>query len=243
MSDPGRPTRGRLGDILLYKRGGPNVTDYLVKAIRRDDSGKGANRQLRREGKIPAVLYGNEDAPEKLVIETRDFERLLKQGALGKLVNVEFKAGRSKKAVPALLKEVQTEPLNGKVMHVDFQAVDMKQEIGTIVAIHYTGEERRVNDGSVIQPLLREVNVTCLPDHIPSFFEVDISGLQAGDSITVSTLKPEEGVTIQTPAEEVLVTAALVHQEAEAETAEGAEAGAEDAGAEAGGEAKEDAGK
>ena len=220
------------------------MTDYLVKAIRRDDSGKGANRRLRREGKVPAVLYGNEDIPEKLVIEVRDFERLLKQGALGKLVNVEFKAGRSKKAVPALLKEVQTEPINGNVIHVDFQAVDMKQEIGTIVAVHFTGEERRINDGSVIQPLLREVHVSCLPDRIPAFFEVDISGLRAGESITVSILRPEEGVTIQTPAEEILVTAALVHQEAEAETGEGtAEAGAEGTGAEAGGEAKEDAGQ
>lgn len=215
------------------------MTDYLVKAIRRDDSGKGANRQLRREGKIPAVLYGNEDTPEKLVIETRDFERLLRQGALGKLVNVEFKAGRSKKTVPALLKEVQTEPLNGKAIHVDFQAVDMKQEIGTIVAIHFVGEERRLNDGSIIQPLLREVQVTCLPDRIPSFFEVDVSGLKAGDSISVSVLKTQEGVTIQTPAEEVMVTAALVHQ-TETETVEGAEeTGVEGADAAAGGETKE----
>ncbi|MGI5854039.1 MAG: 50S ribosomal protein L25 [Bacillota bacterium] len=215
------------------------MTDYLVKAMRREDSGKGANRQLRRAGKVPAVLYGNEDVHERLVIETGDFERLLKQGALGKLVNVEYKAGRSKKTVPALLKEVQTEPINGRVIHADFQAVDMKQEIATIVPVHYVGEDRRVNDGSVVQPLLREVHVTCLPDRIPAFFEVDVSGLRAGESITVGALKPEEGVTIHTPAEEALVAAVHTRQGAEAEAAEGTEeAEAEGATAEAGGEAK-----
>lgn len=200
------------------------MTEYMLKAERREESGKGSNRRLRRDGKVPAVIYGA-GTSELVTLDSRELERLLGSGAAGKLVELELKAGRSKQKLPTLIKEVQVEPIKGLTIHVDFLKVDMHHAVTTKIPVHFVGEERRMNDGALIEHLLREVEISCLPDRIPEGFEADVSALAAGHSLYVRDLKPAEGITVLTPGEEVLAIATIPHHAAPAEESkEGVEA-------------------
>lgn len=199
------------------------MTEYELKAEIREEHGKAASRRFRREGKIPAVIYGAGQS-EKILIDQRELKRLVSAGATGKLVSLVTKSGRTNQKQKALLKEVQLEPIKGMAIHADFQKVDMAHAITTRIAVHFVGEEKRPSDGAVIQHLLREIEIHCLPDRIPEVIEVDISGLKEGHSIFVKDLSIPAGVTVTTPGEEVLALATVPHQAPAAAEGEAAEA-------------------
>ena len=108
---------------------------------------------------------------------------------------------------PVLVKEVQFDPVKGNPLHLDFLQVSMQQKVVMKVPVVLVGEEKRVNDGSVIDTALYEVEVSCLPADIPAKIEVDISGLTMGNSITVADLQAPEGIEFVTPATEAVVVA------------------------------------
>lgn len=205
---------------LELSEGGQNVTDYLLKAEGRIASGKGVSRRIRREGNIPAVIYGHGEEGTRVQISQKETGRLVSLGAAGKLVKIELHEGAHKKTISALFKDVQVDPIGHEIIHADFQKVDMGHKITTKVPVHFFGEEKRPNDGSLIEHVIREIEISCLPDHIPERFEVNVSGLQAGHSIFVKDLAPGPGVEIHTPAEEAIVSAIVAHHGAEDETAE-----------------------
>lgn len=169
----------------------------------REGAGTGVARSLRRAGKLPAVLYGHGEENINLAVDEREFMRLYQAGVEGKLVDLAI-AGRGSKTV--LVKDVQVHPIRGNVIHVDFQAVRMTEKVTTKVPVVLVNEEKKANDGGIVEHLMRELEIRALPADIPERIEVDLTGLGIGDSVTVGDLKIPAGVEVEEPGSEVVVT-------------------------------------
>lgn len=193
-----------------------------VSAEVREGLGTGVARSLRRSGKLPAVLYGHGEANISLAVDEREFMRLYQAGVEGKLLDLSI-AGKGTKTV--LVKDVQVNPIKGNVIHVDFQAVRMTEKVTTKVPVVLVNEDKKANDGGIVEHLVREVEIRALPADIPDRIEVDLTGLGIGDSVSVGDLAIPAGVEVEEPESEIVVTivAAQAVRITEAETA-GAEA-------------------
>lgn len=201
-----------------------------VSAEVREGLGTGVARSLRRSGKLPAVLYGHGEANISLAVDEREFMRLYQAGVEGKLLDLSI-AGKGTKTV--LVKDVQVNPVKGNVIHVDFQAVRMTEKVTTKVPVVLVNEDKKANDGGIVEHLVREVEIRALPADIPDRIEVDLTGLGIGDSVSVGDLAIPAGVEVEEPESEIVVTIVA----AQAVRITGAEtAGAEAAPAEGEGE-------
>jgi large subunit ribosomal protein L25 len=171
-----------------------------LKSERRSDAGKGVARKLRMTGRIPAVYYGRGEAPISLIVSLKELEEVI-HSAAGSNVIVDLRVGGD--ASPerkALIREIQRDPVGGTILHLDLQHISLTERIIVEVPIVLLGTPTGVKDGGgILEHLLREVEVECLPNDIPSRLEVDVSGLSIGDSLHVSDLKAER-VTIKTDA-------------------------------------------
>jgi large subunit ribosomal protein L25 len=183
--------------------------------------GKGHLTQLRREGKIPAVMYGRETENTAIQLDGKAFEQFLKHhGASG---IVELQIGDERGA--AVIKEVQHHPVTGRVMHLDLQRISMQDRITAPVPIVLTGDTSAVEDqGGVIEQQLTELSVTCQADHLPSQIVVDVSQLQIGHAIHVADLALPEGVETGQSPDTVVVAASLTAAGRGQEAAEAAAA-------------------
>ena len=199
--------------------------DLVLTATVREDTGKGAAHRLRREGLLPAVLYGENQA--NLSLNVREAQKYFNTKGFNQLITLQVKKGRSKQELPVLVKEIQYDPLKGTPLHVDFYQVSMEQKVVVKVPVVLVGEDERENDGSIIDTVLYELEVSCLPADIPAKIEVDISGLTMNNRYNRGDLQPPAGVEVVTPADEPVVQAIAPRVEAEAAEEE------EDAAAEA----------
>lgn len=190
-----------------------------INAQKRQETGKGAARSLRRQDIIPAVLYrAGGSLPIKInkkeiihFINTTSGEQVM--------LNLKFSDDESKLA---LLKEYQVDPLKRDLLHADFFEVSLTEEVRVSVHITTTGEPIGVKrDGGILQHLLREIEIECLPDKIPGHIKVDISGLEIGQSLHVRDLNLGEGIKIFADPDEVIVNilAPTVEEVAPAEAA------------------------
>ncbi|OGW37740.1 MAG: hypothetical protein A2Y97_10790 [Nitrospirae bacterium RBG_13_39_12] len=193
-----------------------------INAEKREEFGKGAARELRRKNMVPAILYrGGGSIPIKFsrkellqFINTTSGEQTM--------VNIKFADGENKLA---LMKEYQVDPTRGDLLHADFFEVSLTEEVEVTVHITTVGESIGVKrDKGILQYLLREIEVECLPDRIPGHIEVDVSGLEIGQSIHVGDLKFEEGIKVLTNPDEVIVN--IIAPAVEVEEAAPAEAAA-----------------
>lgn len=169
---------------------------FIVNAQVRDVQGTGASRRLRREGKVPAILYGGNVDAQNLTIEHREIVKHLETEAFYSHV-LTIKLGD--KEEQAVLKDVQRHPARPIVMHVDFQRVRADREIRMLVPLHFTGAEIAVGvktGGGVLEHLVNEVEVECLPKDLPEFIEIDVSTLGVDESIHLSELKLPAGVSL-----------------------------------------------
>jgi large subunit ribosomal protein L25 len=172
-----------------------------IAAEPRDVIGKAAQK-LMRGGKLPAVIYGVGVEPQPVSLDRHDFERVLGQHGEGStLVQVKVSGG---KAVNAIIKEVQHDPVKGTALHVDLWAVSMKQMIAAVVPIRFVGDAAGVKTGGVLTHNFTDIHIEALPGDLPEALEVDISGLEVGDSLHVADLSAPDGVTITSPAEEII---------------------------------------
>lgn len=188
--------------------------------------GKSYRTRLRREGKIPAVMYGRETQNTPIQLDGKTFEQFLKRHGASGIVELQIGADRG----AAVIKEVQHDPITGGVVHLDLQRISMQDRITAPVPIAITGNAAAVLDqGGVIEQQLAELTVTCQADHLPDQITVNISALQIGHAIHVSDLALPEGVeTAQSP--DTVVVAATMSAAGRGEAA--AEAAAETAAAE-----------
>jgi large subunit ribosomal protein L25 len=162
-----------------------------LEAAARQDSGKGAARRLRAGGWVPGVAYGSGVETLQIQVQARPLMKALEAGGatLLALSGVAPLAGRL-----CLVKELQRDPATRAPLHCDFYAVDLKRKIEVSIPIHVEGKAPGVVAGGVLEPMIRELPVKCLPLAIPDRIDVDVSALQIGDSIRVGDLRLPEGV-------------------------------------------------
>jgi large subunit ribosomal protein L25 len=168
-----------------------------LKTERRSEVGKGVARKLRMTGQIPAVYYGRGEDPIALVVGLKELEDVI-HTAEGSNVIVDLKVGGDAPERKALIREIQRDPVMGNILHLDLQHISLTERIVVEVPVVLLGVPTGVKDGGgILEHLLREVEVECLPTDIPSKLEIDVSALNIGDSLHVSDLKAER-VTIKT---------------------------------------------
>jgi large subunit ribosomal protein L25 len=208
----------------------------LIRADKRDTKGKGVARKLRKDGRIPAVLYGRGLEPISITVLSRDWEKLGRHIRRNVIFNMELFGGKDVENRPVMVKEIQREVLNEKILHIDFYQVSMERMIEVEIPIHLTGKAKGEVNGGIIEVHLRSVKVECLPTQIPEEIMVDISDLEIGDSfhvneISISGVKLLEGgnvaiVTVTPPnVEEKKVVEEVAVAEPEAAKEKGKEKG------------------
>lgn len=210
-----------------------------ISADTRDEQGTGASRRLRRAGKVPAILYGAGKDTVKLTIDHDEiYHDLEKESFHSSILNVEVDG----KGERAILRDVQMHPYKPIVMHIDLQRVSASDKIHMNVPFHFTGGEDAPGvklEGGIISHLMTELDISCLPDDLPEYIEVDVSGLKLGESIHISEITLPKGVESTSAAhggdDLAIVTCAAVRgSQAEEEEIVEEEAGEEAAGEEAG---------
>lgn len=175
-----------------------------IQADARDKQRKRDAKRLLRSGKIPGVLYGPKTEAVTLALDQREFSSRV-AGLEGSHL-VRLKSGSASLADKvALVKEMQYHPISGDVIHADLYEVDLTAKITVNVPLHFVGKAAGVVRGGILQPILREIEVECLPLDIPEFFNVDVSALDIGDSVHIEELTMPEGVTVVSEAGQALV--------------------------------------
>ena len=168
-----------------------------LSARTRTQLGGSVSKKLKRQGAVPAVIYGAKTEAQPLQIAARDIENLLAH-AVGEniLVELEIDSDGQKSTRAALIHEVQHEPVGGHIVHIDFQAVNMNEVIRASIPIEPSGEATGVkNFGGILEQSLRSLEVECLPKDLPDIITVDVSALNVGDSLHVKDLPLSSGVT------------------------------------------------
>jgi large subunit ribosomal protein L25 len=197
-----------------------------LNAARRETIGK-ATRRLRRQGLLPAIVYGQNATPTSIQLNAHDFERVFVRAGRTQLIDLVVADGRPHKV---LVKEVQWSPRRNTLVHVDFHQVSLREKLQVDVPIVVTGEAEPVSVGDAdVLIVMHTLRVECLPSLIPEAIEVDISGLTEVEAgVRVSELQlPESVVSVADPDELVVKLAARRVAAEEEEAEEEAEAPAE----------------
>lgn len=190
---------------------------YNLKVEKREATGKGVARKLRASGLVPGVVYGKNIEAKPIIIDPQDLLNKLSGNAIFDLDIT----GVGKDTV--MVKEVQKDPITGVIKHIDFLHISMDEKITVSVSIVLLGDAPGIKEGGVLQQMLREIEVECLPLDIPENIEVDISGLEIGNSVSVSEIEVGDNFEIITPLDEVIVTVILPTEIVEDEVEEGEE--------------------
>jgi large subunit ribosomal protein L25 len=199
----------------------------------RSDTGKGAARRMRRAGQVPGVVYGPKRATALVSVDTLQVERRLAHLEGSHLIRLVSSAptGAEPGERMVLVREMQRHPVTGDVLHADFYEVDLTERLAVSVPLHFVGKAAGVVAGGILQPILREIEVECLPTEIPEFLEVDVSALGIHDAIHLAELTLPEGVQAMGDATQTLVT--VLPPTVEAQPTEAAEVAAEPVAGEA----------
>jgi large subunit ribosomal protein L25 len=162
----------------------------------RDGKGKQAAKRLRREGRVPAVLYGGA-TPQSISVDPKTVLKMI-HGHEGstQLLNLTFE-GNGGGTTMAIIRDLQFDPVSEDLLHVDLQEVSADRPINVHIAVHPVGEAIGVKDTKgILNLVLHELEISCLPTNIPERFDVDVSALAIGDVLTVGDVRPPEGVRI-----------------------------------------------
>ena len=167
-------------------------TIATLSARARDRAGKGSARAARREGLVPAVIYGDKKDPFTIVVTLRDLEKLLKPGFFSHLIDIEV-AGEKHRVLP---RDLQQHPVSDRALHVDFLRVSATSELTVEVPVEFINDEASpgLRRGGVLNVVRHDVEVYCLADNIPEKITIDLTGLQIGDSVHISAVKLPDGV-------------------------------------------------
>jgi large subunit ribosomal protein L25 len=197
-------------------------------AFERKAEGTGASRRLRNVGKTPGIVYGGEGQPQLIELDHNALWHALKKEAFHSSILEMELAGNTAKV---LLRDVQYHPFRQQVQHVDFQRVDANTRLHMKVPLHYKGAEESPAvklEHCLVNPVVNELDISCLPRDLPEFIEVDLSGLKKGMSLHLNDLKLPKGVKAVTHGKPnpVIVSVVVSAAEESAETAAGAEGAA-----------------
>lgn len=216
-------------------------TGFELEFESRESTGKGHNRRLRREGRIPGVLYGAGRDARAISVDWNTLMHQMDREAFYTSI-LSLKEGENTQ--PVIVKDVHRHPIKAQILHIDFQRILEDEEITLNVPIHFIGETQAKGvklQGGEIQHLMTEIELSCLPKDLPEFIELDVTDLELNDILHLSDVKAPEGVTfVELSHDRDPAVVAInpprreeVEEEAIAEEAAGAEAAAAAESAEA----------
>lgn len=191
-----------------------NVT---LSAEKREGTGKGVARKLRQAGKIPAVLYGRDMDAVHIAVDGHEADLLFRSIPVDNTI-IQLQVEGDKEPHQTLVREIQTHPWKGTLVHVDFLRIQAGVMVDVNVPLHLIGTPVGVKDeGGVLEQTIHDIPISCIPSAIPESIELDVSGMGLNDVLHVSDLPVEEGVEIQLPGERtvcsVSVPRALIEEE------------------------------
>jgi large subunit ribosomal protein L25 len=166
-----------------------------VNASEREDQGKGASRRLRKEEKVPSIIYGGKVGPLMITLSIHEITHLLENENTFTSV-LDLVVGESKESV--VLKDIQRHPSKNTITHVDFLRVDAKQTLVTSTPLHFVGTEENeaLRLGNMLNQFVVSVEISCLPKDLPHGIDVDVTNLEVGDNLSLTDLVLPEGVII-----------------------------------------------
>ena len=167
---------------------------YELKAETRERVGKGSSRELRRNGLIPAVIYGDKKAPISIALSTKDVtQRIHAGGFMTTVATIDVNGEK----ISVLPKDYQLDPVRDFTLHVDFLRVSADSRVTVQVPVHFVNEDKApgIKQGGMLNIVRHEVELHCPADSIPEFLTADLSGLKIGDGIHISHIKLPQGVT------------------------------------------------
>ncbi len=203
-------------------------------AFERAKQGTGASRRLRNAGKVPGIVYGGEGEPQLIELDHNALWQAIKKEAFHSTVLDMELAGKTAKV---LLRDLQIHPFKQQILHIDFQRVSAKQKIHMKIPLHYSGQEESNAvkiDKALVNHILNELEVSCLPADLPEAINIDLSKLEKGATLTLKDIALPKGVEPvlhgHTAEDTVLVSVVMpAAEEAEAPAADAAAAPAADA--------------
>lgn len=176
------------------------ATRATLSAKPRDGKGKGDNRKLRTGGSVPAVVYGRGEATRAVAIDAHELELLFSKVHVENTV-IDLKIEGERAPIKALVREVQTHPARGNVLHVDFYQIHAGERVNVQVPIHFIGTPAGVRAGGILQHTMDELDIRVSADAIPERVEVDVTNLGINQSVHVSEITVPEGVEVLDPPE------------------------------------------
>ncbi|HKI50897.1 MAG TPA: 50S ribosomal protein L25/general stress protein Ctc [Geothermobacteraceae bacterium] len=197
----------------------------------REKTGKGVSRELRRQGRIPAVVYGTSMEPCPISVDPKELhEAMDTEAGLNTLLTLKGAGPFDGKAV--ILKEMVVGPIKREPLHADFHAIDMQRTVNVMVPVHPVGKSKGEKEGGNLEIVRHEIEVVCLPTAIPSTIEIDITALEVGDVLHVGDVALPEGVELPADVNFTVITctAPVVEKVEDEEEGEAIEAAVEAAG-------------
>ncbi|MBM3757774.1 MAG: 50S ribosomal protein L25 [Acidobacteria bacterium] len=178
--------------------------DITIAAAPRSTRGKNEARRLRVSGQMPAVIYGTKKDPVAVSVSPKEVSNILHSSTgHNTIFDVTVDGGAGE---PVMIVDWQNHPLRGNLLHIDLQRIDLEKALVVSVPVHVKGEARGVKlQGGLLEVVSREIEIECLPNDIPEFFEVDVTGLGINQAVRAGDLQLAESMTLISPADAVLV--------------------------------------
>jgi large subunit ribosomal protein L25 len=200
-----------------------------LKAWARGRTGKGGAREVRREGRVPGIIYGGKDEPQNIALETKEISKQMQTGHFQSTIFMIDMDGTKIRVIP---RDVQLDPVRDFPIHVDFLRLAKDSQVTVDVPVHFLNEAASpgLKRGGVLNVVRHDIPVRCPADRIPESFEIDLTGLEIGDSIHISAVKLPEGV-VPTITDRDFTVATIVGRAAEEAPTEAAEGEAAEGGA------------
>lgn len=182
------------------------MAEIVLEVSRREATGKEVAKKLRRDGKLPAVVYGGRRDPVSITVDQKDLSDLIRKSEHGVRSVFLLKMKDSDQKRHAMIKDVVVDPISRKMQHVDFVRVLMDEKVRVAVPLHAEGTAAGVKLGGMLDFQIRELHVECLPGQIPDEIKVDVTNLHIGDVIRVADVQLPEGVKVLEESERVVLS-------------------------------------
>jgi large subunit ribosomal protein L25 len=198
------------------------MAEVTLEVSRRESTGKEVAKKLRRDGKVPAVVYGGHRDPVAITVDRKSVSELIQKSEHGIRSVFLLKMAGSDQQRHAMIKELTIDPVSRRMTHIDFVRVIMDEKLKVTVPVHTTGTAKGVKDGGLLDFQVRELHVECLPNAIPDSIDVDITELGGHDYLRVKDLTLPEGVRVLDDPERVVLGVTYARAEVSDAAAEGA---------------------
>ncbi|WP_427337681.1 50S ribosomal protein L25 [Caloranaerobacter sp. DY30410] len=184
------------------------MNDIHINCNIRNETGKNACHRIRNNGQIPGIIYGRNFSNYSVQFDANELNKIIKEYGENALINVEVEGN----TFPAMIKEIQRDPIKGDIIHIDLQKVYETERIHATVPIVLKGKEYVKNIG-VIQQQLKNIEIECLPTQVPKNITIDISNLLTGHSLRVSDVEFGEEISVLNDKNEIIVSLASMKNE------------------------------